>query len=70
VDELHDGFEEAALLAAGLLKLSKAGRLVPSFWHYYAKKAGFLVIPYLEDGRPVYLKAVRLVVLPDSIVAG
>lgn len=51
-------FGEDALTAAGLLKRSKAGgRLVPSFWHYYAKKAGFLVIPYLLDGRPVYLKA-------------
>ena len=49
-------FGEDALLVAGLLKRSKAGRLVPSFWHYYAKKAGFLVIPYLLDGLPVYLK--------------
>ena len=56
---LTDRFGEDALVAAGLLKKSKtkAGRLVPSFWHYYAKKAGFLVIPYLLDGRPVYLKA-------------
>ena len=53
---LTERFGEAALLVAGLLKRSKAGRLVPSFWHYYAKKAGFLVIPYLKDGLPVYLK--------------
>ena len=53
---LKERFGEAALLVAGLLKRSKTGRLVPSFWHYYAKKAGFLVIPYLLDGRPVYLK--------------
>lgn len=53
---LTERFGEAALLGAGLLKRSKAGRLVPSFWHYYAKKAGFLVIPYLKDGLPVYLK--------------
>jgi len=53
---LTERFGEAALLVAGLLKRSKAGRLVPSFWHYYAKKAGFLVIPYLLDGLPVYLK--------------
>ncbi len=55
---LTDRFGEDALVAAGLLKKSKtkAGRLVPSFWHYYAKKAGFLVIPYRLDGRPVYLK--------------
>ncbi len=51
-------FGEDALIAAGLLKKakSKTGRLVPSFWSYYAKKAGFLVIPYLLDGLPVYLK--------------
>lgn len=57
VNALKTRFGEAALLTAGLLKRSKAGRLVPSFWHYYTKKAGFLVIPYLLDGRPVYLKA-------------
>ena len=57
VNALKTRFGEAALLTAGLLKRSKTGRLVPSFWHYYAKKAGFLVIPYLLDGRPVYLKA-------------
>jgi len=50
-------FGEDALVAAGLLKVSKkAGRRVPSFWHYYAKKAGFLVIPYMKDGLPVYMK--------------
>lgn len=53
---LTDRFKEDVLVAAGLLKRSKAGRLVPSFWHYYAKKAGFLVIPYMKDGLPVYLK--------------
>lgn len=57
--ELEKNFPAADLLAAGLLKPSKkpGGRLVPAFWHYYASKAGFLVIPYLVDGRPVYLKA-------------
>lgn len=57
MDGLKVAFGDAALVAAGLLKKSKkTGRLVPSFWHYYAKKAGFLVIPYLLAGRPVYLK--------------
>ena len=57
ITALKERFGEAALVAAGLLKRSKAGgRLVPSFWSYYAKKAGFLVIPYLLDGLPVYLK--------------
>jgi len=56
MDDMKTRFPEDALLTAGLLKRSKTGRLVPSFWHYYAKKAGFLVIPYLKAGRPVYLK--------------
>jgi len=51
-------FGEDALKVAGLLKWSdKAKRLVPSFWYYFAKETGFLAIPYLKDGRPVYLKA-------------
>ena len=50
-------FGDEALLAAGMVKRAKTGRLVPSFWHYYANKAGFLVIPYLKDGQPVFLKA-------------
>lgn len=54
--DLTTRFGDAALLTAGLLKRSKTGRMVPSFWHYFAQKAGFLVIPYLKDGRPVYLK--------------
>lgn len=53
---LTDRFGEAALLDAGLMKRSKTGQAVGSFWHYYAKKAGFLVIPYISDGRPLYLK--------------
>ncbi len=56
MDALKTRFPEDALVAAGLLKRSKTGRLVPSFWHYFTRKAGFLVIPYLKDGRPVYLK--------------
>ena len=56
MERLKESFGEAALVAAGLLKKSKTGRLVPSFWHYFTRKAGFLVIPYLVEGRPVYLK--------------
>lgn len=56
IDDLVVRFGNDALLAAGLLKRSKAGRLVPSFWHYHAGKEDFLVIPYLKAGRPVYLK--------------
>ena len=58
MDAMTERFGEDALRVAGLLKKSKSnpGRLVPSFWYYFAKEAGFLVIPYLKDGRPVYLK--------------
>jgi len=49
-------FGETALLAAGLLTRSRAGRLAPSFWSYFARKAGFVVIPYRERGEPVYVK--------------
>ena len=54
--ELTARFGEDALLAAGMLKRSKDGRPVPSFWHYFENRAGFLVIPYIHDGQPVYLK--------------
>ena len=56
MDGLKKTFGEDALVAAGLLKRWKDGRLVPSFWHYFTRKVGFLVIPYLVEGRPVYLK--------------
>jgi len=56
IDALQDRFGEEVLHDAGLLKRNDKGRLVPSFWHYFASKAGFLVIPYMKDGRPVYLK--------------
>jgi 5S rRNA maturation endonuclease (ribonuclease M5) len=56
---LKERFGEDALRVAGLLKRSqtKPGRLIPSFWHFFAQKTAFLVIPYMKDGRPVYLKA-------------
>lgn len=56
VNALKTRFGEGPLLTAGLLKRSKTGKAVPSFWHYFTRKAGFLVIPYLKQGRPVYLK--------------
>jgi DNA primase len=58
MDALTDRFGEEALQAAGLLKKSRPTprRLVPSFWYYFVRKTGFLVIPYMKDGRPVYLK--------------
>lgn len=56
IEDLGKRFGKDVLAVAGLLKTTKAGRPVPSFWHYYAKRTGFLVIPYILDGRPVYLK--------------
>ena len=55
MEQMKGRFTVEDMTAAGLLKLSR-GRAVPTFWHYYASKAGFIVIPYLLDGRPVYLK--------------
>lgn len=47
-----------ALLAAGLLTRRKGqAEPVGTFAHYHGKRAGFLVIPYLIAGRPVYVKA-------------
>ena len=57
MEALKGRFGDAPLLDAGLLKKSRTDRLVPAFWHYYAKRVGMLVIPYMLDGRPVYLKA-------------
>ena len=56
METLKESFKEDTLVGAGLLKRSKTGRLVPAFWTYFAQKIGFLVIPYILDGRPVYLK--------------
>ena len=59
MENLENRLGRDALLSAGLLKPSASGtkkRLVPSFWSYYAKKTGFLVVPYRRDGRTVYLK--------------
>ncbi len=54
---LTERFGEDALLSAGMLKRAKdGGRPVPSFWHYFANKTGFLIVPYMQDGQPVYLK--------------
>ena len=66
MEMLKESFGEDALVAAGLLKKSKTGRLVPSFWTYFAGKVGFLVIPYIQDGRPVYLKVRPLVSKEDA----
>jgi len=54
--DLEGRFGKDALVATGLLKWSKTGRLIPSFRYYFTKQTGFLVIPYMKDGRPVYLK--------------
>ena len=58
IDDLKVRFGEDALRVAGLMKpsRSKPGRLAPSFWHYYINKVGMVVIPYIKDGCPVYLK--------------
>jgi len=54
--DLEDRFSRDALLSAGLLTNGRKGPY-PTFWPIVAKKVGFLVIPYRQNGRPVYLKA-------------
>ena len=66
METLKESFKEDTLVGAGLLKRSKTGRLVPSFWTYFAGKVGFLVIPYILAGRPVYLKVRPLVSKEDA----
>ena len=58
IDDLKDRFGEDVLRVAGLMKpsRSKPGRLAPSFCYYYINKIGMVVIPYMKNGRPVYLK--------------
>ena len=42
MNALKERFGEDALLVAGLLKRTKTGRLVPSFWYYFAvEKDGY-----------------------------
>lgn len=53
---LETDFGRDALLAAGLLTTGKRGPY-PTFWPFTAKRIGFLVLPYFQDRRPVYLKA-------------
>ena len=53
---LESEFGREGFLQAGLFSRGRRGPY-PTFWPYYATKVGFLVIPYLRDGRPVYLKA-------------
>jgi DNA primase len=53
---LEAGFGRDALQAAGLLATGKRGPY-PTFWSYYSKQIGFLVLPYIQDRHPVYLKA-------------
>ena len=56
--DLEGRFGRDALTAAGLLtKSSKTGKVYPTFWPLFAKKVGFLVIPYVDGGRTLYLKA-------------
>ena len=52
---MKDRFGEDALLAAGLMRM-KGSRPAPTFCHYFKNKVGFLVIPYIQNRQPVYLK--------------
>jgi len=59
MDCIVDRFGQVDVHNAGLLKPSnrEPSLLVPVFWHYYASNIDFLVIPYIKNKLPVYLKA-------------
>ncbi len=54
--DLDSRFGPDVLLAAGLLATGKKGPY-PTFGPLFWRRAGFLLIPYRQDGRVVYLKA-------------
>lgn len=54
--QLERRFGKDKLLTVGLAAQGKKGPY-PTFWPYYAAKIGFLVLPYIQAGQPIYLKA-------------
>ena len=55
-NKLTDRFGEDAMLKAGLLAISRKKTPYPAFWPIVAKGVGFLVFPYRQADRAVYLK--------------
>lgn len=53
---LQNRFPEDDLIAAGMMKKKPTGFAYAPLWRYYQHRVGFLVIPYILDGVPVYLK--------------
>ena len=56
MDGLENTFGRDELLAVGLMTTGRKGPY-STFWPYYANKVGFLVLPYIQNGKPIYLKA-------------
>ena len=59
MEDVEKRFGQVDVYRTGLLKPSnrEPGLLVPVFWPYYASNVEFLVIPYLKNKLPVYLKS-------------
>lgn len=56
--DVESQFGGQRLFDVGLLKEKQSGNgLYPTFWPYHANKAGFILFPYYQEGRPVYMKA-------------
>jgi hypothetical protein len=56
MNDLEWAFGREAVLKAGLLARGRRD-VYRSFLLYFSRRVGFLVIPYFQDGQPVYLKA-------------
>ncbi len=57
IKSLTDKWGNEALVSTGIKRLdSKTGKAKPAHYHYFAKKAGFCIFPYIQNGKPVYLK--------------
>lgn len=56
MEQLIARFGIASVAASGLMTTGTKGPY-PTFAPFVSKRVGFLVLPYLQDGQPVYLKA-------------
>jgi len=58
MERLEKELGQEALIEAGLLTENpERTGYVPTFWPYFKHSVAFLVVPYLQEGKPVYLKA-------------
>ncbi len=57
MERMRAAATDEALECCGLLRRSSSGELRPSFAGFVRARVGFLLVPYLLHGAPVYLKA-------------